>query len=201
MIIGSIIERHDILPSTNVYATQLLAKKDVIEGTVIVAKYQTAGKGQGTHTWNSDSNKNLLFSIILYPDTVLPEEQIFITMAVSLGVCDFLNSLFEGSQIKAPNDIYYNNHKIAGILIENTIVDGVINSCIVGIGLNVNQTTFPSDLPNPISIANITGKEQDTDDCLNKLLVCLDIRYKELLYGDREKIKSDYTQRLVAKSM
>ena len=201
MIIGSIIERHDILPSTNVYATQLLAKKDVIEGTVIVAKYQTAGKGQGMHTWNSDSNKNLLFSIILYPDTVLPEEQIFITMAVSLGVCDFLNSLFEGSQIKAPNDIYYNNHKIAGILIENTIVDGVINSCIVGIGLNVNQTTFPSDLPNPISIANITGKEQDTDDCLNKLLVCLDIRYKELLYGDREKIKSDYTQRLVAKSM
>ena len=201
MIIGSIIERHDILPSTNVYATQLLAKKDVVEGTVIVAKYQTAGKGQGSHTWNSDSNKNLLFSIILYPDTVLPEEQIVITMAVSLGVCDFLNSFFEGSQIKAPNDIYYNNHKIAGILIENTIVDGIINSCVVGIGLNVNQTTFPSDLPNPISIANITGKEQDTDDCLNKLLVCLDKRYKELLYGDREKIKSDYTQRLFAKTM
>ena len=201
MIIGSIIERHDILPSTNVYATQLLAKKDVIEGTVIVAKYQTAGKGQGTHTWNSDSNKNLLFSIILYPDTVLPEEQIFITMAVSLGVCDFLNSLFEGSQIKAPNDIYYNNHKIAGILIENTIVDGIINSCVVGIGLNVNQTSFPSDLPNPISIANITGEEHNTDDCLNKLLACLDRRYKELLYGNRENIKSDYTSRLVAKSM
>ena len=199
MIIGSIIERHDILPSTNVYATQLMAKKDVIEGTVIVAKYQTAGKGQGSHTWDSDSNKNLLFSIILYPDTVLPEEQIFITMAVSLGVCDFLNSLFEGTQIKAPNDIYYNNHKIAGILIENTIVDGIINSCVVGIGLNVNQTSFPSDLPNPISIANITGKEQNTDDCLNKLLACLDKRYKELLYGDREKIKSDYTSRLITK--
>lgn len=199
MIIGSIIERHDILPSTNVYATQLMAKKDVIEGTVIVAKYQTAGKGQGSHTWDSDSNKNLLFSIILYPDTVLPEEQIFITMAVSLGVCDFLNSFFEGSQIKAPNDIYYNNHKIAGILIENTIVDGIINSCVVGIGLNVNQTSFPSDLPNPISIANITGKEQNTDDCLNKLLACLDKRYKELLYGDREKIKSDYTSRLITK--
>ena len=199
MIIGSIIERHDILPSTNVYATQLLAQEDVIEGTVIVAKYQTAGKGQGSHTWDSDSNKNLLFSIILYPDTVLPEEQIFITMAVSLGVCDFLNSFFEGSQIKAPNDIYYNNHKIAGILIENTIVDGIINSCVVGIGLNVNQTSFHSDLPNPISIANITGKEQNTDDCLNKLLACLDKRYKELLYGDREKIKSDYTSRLITK--
>ena len=199
MIIGSIIERHDILPSTNVYATQLMAKKDVIEGTVIVVKYQTAGKGQGSHTWDSDSNKNLLFSIILYPDTVLPEEQIFITMAVSLGVCDFLNSFFEGSQIKAPNDIYYNNHKIAGILIENTIVDGIINSCVVGIGLNVNQTSFHSDLPNPISIANITGKEQNTDDCLNKLLACLDKRYKELLYGDREKIKSDYTSRLITK--
>ena len=201
MIIGSKIEKHDILPSTNEYATQLLAQEDVIEGTVIVAKYQTAGKGQGLHTWDSDDGKNLLFSIILYPDRVLPEDQIFITMAVSLGVCDFLNDFFKGSQIKAPNDIYYNNHKIAGILIENTIVEGIINSCVVGIGLNVNQTTFPSNLPNPISIANITGREQNTEDCLNKLLVCLDKRYKELLYGDREKIKSDYTKRLIAKSM
>ena len=201
MIIGSKIEKHDILPSTNEYATQLLAQEDIIEGTVIVAKYQTAGKGQGLHTWDSDDGKNLLFSIILYPDRVLPEDQIFITMAVSLGVCDFLNDFFKGSQIKAPNDIYYNNHKIAGILIENTIVEGIINSCVVGIGLNVNQTTFPSNLPNPISIANITGREQNTEDCLNKLLVCLDKRYKELLYGDREKIKSDYTKRLIAKSM
>lgn len=201
MIIGSKIEKHDILPSTNEYATQLLAQEDVIEGTVIVAKYQTAGKGQGLHTWDSDDGKNLLFSIILYPDRVLPEDQIFITMAVSLGVCDFLNDFFKGSQIKAPNDIYYNNHKIAGILIENTIVEGIINSCVVGIGLNVNQTTFPSNLPNPISIANITGREQNTEDCLNKLLVCLDKRYKELLYGDREKIKSDYTKRLITKSM
>ena len=201
MIIGSKIEKHDILPSTNEYATQLLAQEDVIEGTVIVAKYQTAGKGQGLHTWDSDDGKNLLFSIILYPDRVLPEDQIFITMAVSLGVCDFLNDFFKGSQIKAPNDIYYNNHKIAGILIENTIVEGIINSCVVGIGLNVNQTTFPSNLPNPISIANITGREQNTEDCLNKLLVCRDKRYKELLYGDREKIKSDYTKRLITKSM
>ena len=201
MIIGSKIEKHDILPSTNEYATQLLAQEDVIEGTVIVAKYQTAGKGQGLHTWDSDDGKNLLFSIILHPDRVLPEDQIFITMAVSLGVCDFLNDFFKGSQIKAPNDIYYNNHKIAGILIENTIVEGIINSCVVGIGLNVNQTTFPSNLPNPISIANITGREQNTEDCLNKLLVCLDKRYKELLYGDREKIKSDYTKRLITKSM
>ena len=201
MIIGSKIEKHDILPSTNEYATQLLAQEDVIEGTVIVAKYQTAGKGQGLHTWDSDDGKNLLFSIILYPDRVLPEDQIFITMAVSLGVCDFLNDFFKGSQIKAPNDIYYNNHKIAGILIENTIVEGIINSCVVGIGLNVNQTTFPSNLPNPISIANITGREQNIEDCLNKLLVCLDKRYKELLYGDREKIKSDYTKRLITKSM
>ncbi|MBP5709287.1 MAG: biotin--[acetyl-CoA-carboxylase] ligase, partial [Bacteroidales bacterium] len=100
MIIGSKIERHDILPSTNEYATQLLAQEDVIEGTVIVAKYQTAGKGQGLHTWDSDDGKNLLFSIILYPDRVLPEDQIFITMAVSLGVCDFLNDFFKGSQIK-----------------------------------------------------------------------------------------------------
>ena len=201
MIIGSIIEKHDILPSTNEYASQLLAQKDVTEGTVIVASYQTAGKGQGSHTWNSDNNKNLLFSIILYPDTVLPEDQVLITMAISLGVCDFLNNYFEGNQIKAPNDIYYNNHKIAGMLIENTIVDGIINSCIVGIGLNVNQTTFPSDLPNPISIANITGEEHNINDCLNKILICLDKRYKELLYGDREKIKSDYTMRLIAKAM
>ena len=151
MIIGKKIIRYDSLTSTNSFASKLLKYDDPEEGTVIISGYQTNGRGQGTNKWDSEKDINLLFSIILFPELILPYDHNFINIFVSLGICDYLDLYFPGSKIKKPNDIYYGNDKMAGILIENSIIDDLIKSSIIGIGLNVNQTSFSPDLPNPIS--------------------------------------------------
>ena len=197
MIIGTEIIRFGELPSTNTYCTKLL--KDAIpeEGTLVFTDFQTAGKGQKGNTWNSQAGKNLLFSVILYPDSVRPEEQFFISMAVSLALCEMNDRYLPGlARIKWPNDIYLKDDKIAGILIENSLSGERIESCIAGIGLNINQVNFPASLKNPTSLKLLTGKETDRDECLQYLMKCLDRRYKELLYGDRMLLRKDYIERL-----
>lgn len=197
MIIGSNIIRYDSLPSTNILAGQLIRGSVPEEGTVIVAGYQTAGKGQGNNVWNSESGKNLLMSVILYPDKIAPENQILITMFVSLAICDFIDCYFPGSKIKKPNDIYFGNDKMAGILIENGIIDGMMKSSIIGIGLNVNQTVFGAEIPNAVSLKMVTGTEYNIDSCLQRVLSALDSRYFDLLYGDQEALEKEYTDRLM----
>lgn len=196
MIIGSKILRFEELLSTNSHAALLLKRGEVPEGTVVSSAFQTEGRGQTGNKWESEKGKNLLFSIILYPSSVSPEEQFSISMAVSLGICDFLDRKIKGSKIKWPNDIYINNDKIAGILIENSLMGESIESCVAGIGLNINQERFSPAVLNPVSLRLATGKDYDTDDCLNQLLIDLDGRYIELLYGDRVKLKKEYISRL-----
>ncbi len=196
MIIGSDILYYTNLPSTNTEASLLLKKGDPAEGTVIYTDFQTAGKGQPGNRWESEKGKNLLLSIILYPISVLPEEQFVISMMVSLGLCDLLDYYINESKIKWPNDIYSGSGKIAGILIENTITGGNIGSTIVGTGLNVNQTDFPDNIPNPVSVKMITGIDTDRDKLRQQLLAALDKRYKQLLYGDRENLRDEYISRL-----
>ena len=196
MIIGSEILRFVKLTSTNSHAAMLIRNGEPEEGTVIQASYQTSGKGQAGDTWESEEGKNLLFSIILYPCSVMAEEQFFLSIAVSLGICDFLDSRITGSKIKWPNDIYIGNDKIAGILIENSLIGENIESSIAGIGLNLNQVSFPDHIFKPVSLKMITGVNYDPDSCLSDLLNAVDIRYKELLYGDRQKLRNEYTTRL-----
>lgn len=196
MIIGSNIQFHESLKSTNTFASLSLKEKELPEGTVICADFQTAGKGQPGKRWESEKGKNLLFSVILYPSSVSPDNQFLISMIISLGICDFIREIVPEVKIKWPNDIYIGNDKIAGILIENYITGKIIDSCIAGIGININQEKFSHDIPNPVSLKIITGKESDTRTSLGKLLVCLDKRYKQLLYGDRELIRDEYTSML-----
>lgn len=196
MIIGSNLIFRENLSSTNTEASSLLRRGDLPEGTVIHTDFQTAGKGQQGNTWESEKGKNLLFSIILYPQSVMPDEQFLISMTISLGVCDFLNNHTTGCKVKWPNDIYVKDHKIAGILIENSIMGDLIESTIAGIGLNINQEIFPEVIKNPVSLKFITGKELDTENCLSDLLSTLDKRYKQLLYGDRKKIHDEYKETL-----
>jgi BirA family biotin operon repressor/biotin-[acetyl-CoA-carboxylase] ligase len=117
-------------------------------------------------------------------------------MAVSLGICELLDKFIPGSKIKWPNDIYVNNDKIAGILIESTIMGSQIESCVAGIGLNINQTIFLSDAPNPVSLKLLTGKDFNTDELLQDLSVALDKKYKQLLNEDFETIMKEYISRL-----
>jgi BirA family biotin operon repressor/biotin-[acetyl-CoA-carboxylase] ligase len=196
MIIGSKIIFYENLPSTNNYAAEVLKEKEVLEGTIIQTNFQSAGRGQMGNKWESENGKNLLISIILYPVMINPADQFIISMAVSLGICDFLQKTIPVSSIKWPNDIYTGNDKIAGILIENSIMEDQIESCIVGIGMNINQDVFMSDAPNPVSIKMLTGSELNLSDCLIQLASDLDKRYKQLLSEQFDTIRSEYVSKL-----
>lgn len=173
------IIRLEEIDSTNRYLKNYREEGDE-EMIVAVADYQAAGKGQGTHTWESEKGKNLLFSIKVYPHWIPVRRQFVLSMAGALAVKDALDSYVENITLKWPNDVYWNDKKISGTLIENTIASKGIKSCVFGIGLNVNQLVFHSDAPNPVSLAQILGHEVDRDEVLKKILDGFE-KYYELL--------------------
>jgi len=199
MIIGSRLFFYKNLPSTNSYLASLLKNNELPEGAVIYTNYQSSGRGQAENQWESEANKNLLISIILFPDKIYPADQFLLSMVISLGICDFLDRYTAPVSIKWPNDIYVNDDKIAGILIENTIMGGSIEHTIAGIGININQAKFVSDAPNPVSLSILTGTKYDLNLCLNQLLTDLDKRYKQLILQDFDLIRNDYIFRLYLK--
>jgi BirA family biotin operon repressor/biotin-[acetyl-CoA-carboxylase] ligase len=196
MIIGSNLLFFENLPSTNTFTTDLLKKKKLQEGTIIYTNYQSAGRGYSANRWESEDGKNLLTSILLAPSFIKPTDQFQISMTISLGICDFLMRFIPGCSIKWPNDIYVNNDKIAGILIENTILGNQIEFTVAGIGLNINQEKFSGNLPNPVSLCLLTGHSYDLSDCLKQLAKDLDKRYKQLISGNQEVIKKEYVSNL-----
>ncbi len=131
-------------------------------GFALMAREQTAGRGQRGNSWEAEPGKNITLSVMLRPDNLPALRQFEISEAVALGVADTVESLgIEGVAVKWPNDIYVGDRKIAGILIENSIRGANIAYSVAGIGLNVNQTEFRSDAPNPVSIAQLTGRSYD----------------------------------------
>lgn len=196
MIIGSRFLFCKDIESTNAYATGLLQSESVTEGTIIYTNYQSAGRGQKGNRWESEDGKNLLFSTVLFPIMVKPEDQFIISIFISLGICDFLKPLIPDCRIKWPNDIYAGNDKIAGILIENSVISNAIKYSIAGIGLNINQEKFPEELPNPVSLKILTGKEYDLDHCLKQLAGCLDLGYKQVISGSWDKLRDQYISSL-----
>ena len=196
MIIGSKFIFRENLPSSNSYAAKLLKIEAVQEGTIIYTNYQTTGRGQTGNTWESEDGKNLLISLILYPSTIKPADQFIISKIISLGICDYLRQYTGNVSIKWPNDIYVNNDKIAGILIEASIIRDEIENIIAGIGLNINQKIFKSDAPNPVSLGMITGTDYNIEECLKNMALHLDKRYKQLLMGKRSEIDSEYLSTL-----
>lgn len=150
------------------------------EMVIAVADYQTAGKGQGTHTWESEADKNLLFSIKVHPRWVPVRQQFLLSMAEALALKDALDTYVDGITLKWPNDVYWNDQKISGTLIETTIDSKGIKTCIFGTGININQTVFHSDAPNPVSLAQILGHEVDKEEVLQKVIDAFE-KYYELL--------------------
>ncbi len=196
MIIGSNLLFFKNLSSTNTRASELLRKNNLPEGTIVYTNYQSSGRGYTGNTWESEDGKNLLFSIVLFPSFINPEDQFHLSMTVSLGICDFLKRYVPFCTIKWPNDIYVNNDKIAGILIESSIMDSKIEYSIAGIGLNINQDKFKGDAPNPVSLSLLTGRIYDLHVCLNQLTDDLDIRYKQLIGGNSIQIRKEYVSKL-----
>ena len=148
--------------------------------TIAVADYQTAGRGQGTHTWESEPGKNLLFSLLMTPTWVPVRQQFLLSEAGALAVKDALDTYTDGITLKWPNDVYWNDRKISGTLIETSIDSKGIKRCIFGTGVNINQTEFHSDAPNPVSLAQILGHEVDREEVLQKIIEAFK-KYYELL--------------------
>jgi BirA family transcriptional regulator, biotin operon repressor / biotin---[acetyl-CoA-carboxylase] ligase len=196
MIIGSKHLFFESLTSTNTFTRELLNENELPEGAIIQAGFQTAGRGQKGNGWESERGKNLLVSILLFPSMIQPSDQFLISMFVSLGVCDFVKRFELPCSIKWPNDIYVKDDKIAGILIENTISGNEISNSIAGIGININQISFQSDAPNPVSLGILTGVVYDLGTCLDQIASDLDRRYKQLIAGDTRKIREEYTSAL-----
>jgi BirA family biotin operon repressor/biotin-[acetyl-CoA-carboxylase] ligase len=188
-----------IVDSTNLYAEQLLMNNKVAEGTIIFAHEQTSGRGQGDNVWDSEPGKNATFSLVLFPYFLPPEKQFLLNKAISLGIIDFLLRFVSEQKlsIKWPNDIYAGNRKIGGILIQNTICGTKFESCIAGIGLNINQEIFNPGLPNPVSMKQITGKEYKVEDSVNCIVACIDERYQQLKKGSAELLGREYQDKLL----
>lgn len=146
------------------------------ENTVVWTDHQTAGRGCGTNTWESERGKNLLFSMLIHPTDISANEQFRITEIVSVALCQTLQAYINNKvEIKWPNDIYVGDKKICGILIENRLQGNTIKESIIGIGLNVNQTEFKSDAPNPVSMRQLTGRETDLEELLQAFLRAFDV--------------------------
>ncbi len=192
IIIGSSIKRIQEVGSTNNYAAEQLLTNRPQEGTVFVANSQVDGRGQTSNKWESEPYKNLTFSIVLYPDILEIAQQFEISKAVSLGITDFLNGKVQQVSIKWPNDIYVGTRKIGGILIENSVRINKISSCIVGIGLNINQKIFITDAPNPVSLTQITKLDYDLETILIELCDKIDRRYQQLISLKFNSIDDDY---------
>ena len=159
------------IDSTNSYLKELAQKSVLDTFTVVVAKQQTLGRGQLGTTWVSEQGKNLTFSLLIRFYDFKIQDQFYLSMAVSLGLISALRNFVGVSlKIKWPNDILAEKDKVAGILIENILKSSTINYSIVGIGLNVNQLKFQSDIENVTSLKKLAGINFNIDELLHKIL-------------------------------
>lgn len=182
--------------STNALCWELNREETLPEGFVLHTDFQTEGKGQPGNTWESATGKNLLFSVVLHPFQIPMEELFLISELVSVAIKNALDEYCSSISIKWPNDIYWNNKKLAGILIENSLQGNKINTVVIGIGLNVNQKEFKSEAPNPVSLLQITGKRQNRQQLLEQICENILSLYKGF---DKNKIQNEYAASLYRK--
>ena len=169
------------IDSTNAYLQRQQPKSD-IRNWIVSADEQTAGKGMGSNGWESEAGKNLTFSMALDMNSLPAEKQFLLSEAVPLGIIEVLDKVLpaETLHIKWPNDIIYENRKLAGILINSTIKASMMDVSIIGIGLNVNQMQFQDWPTHPISLKMITGKSYDLKPLLEQIAERILIKVEQL---------------------
>lgn len=191
--------RSACIGSTNSYLNSLNGGDPNYDYEVAVTDFQDAGRGQKGNTWESQSGKNLLFSILVHPHRVDASNQFIISQAIAMAVVESVAHAVPDQKdmftVKWPNDIYWKDSKLAGILIENTIMGEGISHSVVGVGLNVNQEKFVSDAPNPVSLKNITGYDCNKESLLEGIL-CRFIELMEGLSNESEQLNNNYCNRL-----
>ena len=190
------IYHFDITASTNDDARD----EKYHEGDVVWADFQTAGRGQRGHVWHSQKGENLTFSVVLEPLFVPIAEQFSVSEVVALSLVDMLVEYGIEAKIKWTNDIYVGDKKLVGILIEHSLASATLRRTIVGVGINVNQTEFDSSIPNPVSMAQLLGKELDAEDVLKCFVGHLQRNYELLREGAKEALHERYNSLLYRKN-
>lgn len=188
--------------STNNYARNLLHEGLAQHGMAIFAHEQLAGKGQRGRIWSSDKGSNVILSLIVNPQSLVLSQQFQLSVCVALSVHElFMKFAGTDTQIKWPNDLYWQDRKAGGILIESVVgsrASGISSWdwSIIGIGININQTAFPSYLSNPVSLKQITGKNFDAVMLAKELCMIMNQKFDELMYSGFENIYTQYLTHL-----
>lgn len=185
------------LASTNTYASELLRQIALSEGSLIYTFEQEKGRGQRGNSWECEPNKNVTLSLVLQPHFLAPKQQFLLTKITALAVADVMAEIFRSHgvshqiRIKWPNDIYVNDKKIAGILIENYLRETTIQQAIVGVGINVNQEIF-KHAPNATSLYSLLHATTDLQQCMNLFCECFEARYLQLKDNKLAQLDEDY---------
>lgn len=165
--------------------------------SVVITENQTAGRGQGQNKWESEKGKNLTFSLLVHPTMVPVRNQFLLSETGALALKEVLTDYVQDDiKLKWPNDIYWKDKKLSGTLIETTLSAGHIKDCIIGVGLNINQASFKSDAPNPVSLFNILGHEIDKEEVLQKIIQKFSELYQLLEMGGYNDISAMYHEAL-----
>ena len=197
MLIGNHLIELDTVDSTNNYAAKLLLQTKLVNGTAIMTHFQTDGRGQRGSSWNSDPGKNLLFSLILNGHFINTENYFLLSKVIAIGINEAIEEISgQVGYVKWPNDIYMNEKKIGGILIENQWKGNLLEVAIVGVGINVNQVDF-DELDNATSLALLGSKNYDVKEVMNKVFSKIEIYYNKLKKGDVEQINAIYFNHLL----
>lgn len=187
----------DVIDSTNSYALELISKSNPSEGTAISAGYQTNGRGQIGRKWDGEQDKNLYSSIILKPAFIPANDQFCLNQVVSLAVSSAIDDYIpKRSKIKWPNDIYIENRKICGILIQNMLSGANIQYSVIGIGININQEEFHPDIPNPTSIYMEKNLYSDITEVRNTLFSYVEYWYEMLKKDKKNEINKCYHENM-----
>lgn len=199
LFVGQNLIKLKEVDSTNNFLKKLLSNSEPLaEGTVIMAGHQFAGRGQQESIWQTEAGKNISTSIFLKPSFLPLNKQFYLNIVVSLGVRDALSQFIpEGIKVKWPNDIYYLNKKLGGILIENTLTGSSIKSSVIGIGLNINQQHFKADLEQKaVSAFQILNKETPIEAVMEKIFVYIEKYYLILRERKYNILQNDYFTKL-----
>jgi BirA family transcriptional regulator, biotin operon repressor / biotin---[acetyl-CoA-carboxylase] ligase len=188
------------IDSTNSFLKKLTSEKEVEDGTVILADYQTSGKGQGTNSWYGTRGLNIALSMLFKPG-IDASLHFYLSEFVSLAIIDTLNFYRLNATIKWPNDVYVHDKKIAGILIENSLAKNTIKQTIVGIGLNVNEDKFPVELQNAIAMKCILKQSIDKQVVVDQMIKCLLEQYNQLISGEFNTLHERYNSLLFRRNI
>ncbi|TCD29699.1 biotin--[acetyl-CoA-carboxylase] ligase [Pedobacter psychrodurus] len=199
LFVGQNLIKLKEVDSTNNFLKDLVSKSEPLaEGTVIMADNQFAGRGQQESVWQTQAGKNISTSIYLKPSFLPLNKQFYLNIAVSLAVSDALSCFVpEGIKIKWPNDMYYQNKKLGGILIENTLTGNSIKSSVIGIGLNINQSEFSDNInQRATSVIQILQRDVPLMDIMDKIFIFMEKYYLILRAGKYSILQNDYLSRL-----